>query len=129
TVEVAAEEALVRAQVQDMQARLMTLRTEIISGTGRVLTRAAIVRHLGRGDLHQAPVAAAFAWDTLAPGSWVYFQDTGELVYRVRRMAGTAYRPGAPPVLRFQLTTVPAAIADGGERVVGATLQAVAMPP
>ena len=85
SVSAAAEEAMVRTRVQDMQARLMTLRAGFVSGElgGRPVQVDDVVRLLARGDVPWVATARGFDWATVPEGSWVYFEDRREFAYRV----------------------------------------------
>ncbi len=124
-VELAAEEAIVATRVQDMRARLMTLRTRFVSGDAAPMTIPEIVRHIGRGEMRTFTREHRIDWTTVAPGEWIYIADSGLVAYR--SIAGDAL-PGAhgePPLLRFKLEAhfADTKAGDGAaRRVVGARL-------
>ncbi|MCB1749182.1 MAG: hypothetical protein H6977_04760 [Gammaproteobacteria bacterium] len=127
SVSAAAEEAMVRTRVQDMQARLMTLRAGFVSGElgGRPVQVDDVVRLLARGDVPWVATARGFDWATVPEGSWVYFEDRREFAYRVIHRERFAAAGGDPLQLRFQLEVLRAATTPGGSgagRIVGARL-------
>ncbi|MGE0482878.1 MAG: hypothetical protein AB7Q81_01935 [Gammaproteobacteria bacterium] len=126
-VSAAAEEAAVRTRVQDMEARLMTLRASFASGdyAGRQLNEDDIVRILARGDVPAAATARGFDWSAVPEGSWVYFADRRQFAYRVIHAGRFPAAAGEPPQLRFQVEALRAATPSGGTgggRLVGARL-------
>lgn len=104
-LEAAAERAVLRARYQDMQSRLMTLKTEwmLREVPARRLTLDDLARHLGRGEVLMAATAAAVDWAIVPPGGWVYLRDSGEFHYRVINAERIATGPGDPPRVRFEL--------------------------
>lgn len=104
-LEAAAERAVLRARYQDMQARLMTSRTELILREARTrpLTLDDLARHLGRGEVLMAATAAAVDWAAVPPGGWVYLRDSGEFHYRVINAGRIVAGLDDPPRVRFQL--------------------------
>lgn len=110
----AAEQAMLTARLQDMQARLMSLRTEFVAGARtQPLSLDAVVDFIDDGDIARAPRQGGFDWAAMQPGSWVYFRDTRELVYRATApLPGTR---GSPPRVYFQIVPVAAANVAGAQ--------------
>jgi hypothetical protein len=115
-VEAAAERAVLRAQYQDMQARLMTWRTErMMRGAGAApATLDELARHLGRGELTVVEHANEIDWSSVAPGAWVYVRETAEFHYRVGHRERLLVGPDEPPRVRFRL--VPSYADTNGNR-------------
>lgn len=124
-VEVAAEQAMARARVQDMQARLMGLHARLISADpgAMYLSPDDIVAEIGQGEIVLVDDARTSVYTDLPGGSWVYIRARTVIEYRV--ISGTEFTgaAGDPPSIRFQLVLRYAEPeADGRRRLRAVTL-------
>lgn len=129
-VEVAAESASLRNQVQDMQSRLMSLRTEQLMGHNPQipLTLATLAKRIGRGSLLLLEQETELHWDELKPGNWAYLKAEKQFVYRT--IAGDALvgARGSPAHIRFEFVPIYAANAENNNpagRLLGAQIRAL----
>jgi hypothetical protein len=104
-VEAAAEKSMLRAQYQDMQSRLITLKVSFVfqEQQGRPLTLRDVVRHIGRGELEFFESEGAFDWGRIAPGERVYFEDVRRIEYRAINEDYFDVEKTTPKRVRFQV--------------------------
>ncbi|MCZ6665562.1 MAG: hypothetical protein O7B81_09670 [Gammaproteobacteria bacterium] len=130
-VEAAAEKAILIAQFQDMQTRLLTLKVSFVLQEiqGRPPTLHDVVRHVGRGDLEFIESERAFDWESVDPGAWVYFEDVRRIEYRVISEDYFEVEKTGPKRVRFQVEPRYVDINDNGrfddsvDRLDGAVLK------
>lgn len=129
-VEGAAERSILQARYQDMQARLLTLKVQFVSGTGGPLTLEDVVRHLGRGDIAMLSSRDDPGWTDVRPGGWAWWAKERTIAYRVINEEYFA-DAGIAPVVRFKLEPRYVDMQDDGrydparDRLTGATLSVV----
>lgn len=125
-VEAAAEEAMLVTQLQTMQAQLLSLRLEFVTGgaKARRLTLEDVVQTIAPETIIFANSAADFDWRTTVPGAWVYFRDQQRLDYRVAGEPAALGAVGEPPRVGFQLIASYADMSAGGpRRLVGVRIE------
>lgn len=109
-VEIAAEEAMLNARLQDMRSRLVELRLRILNqGDRQALSLDDVVQQMVPGEVLMVDREYQIDWPAIGPGEWVFVRETGALWYRVAHPDGLASSVGEPQRVHFQLETTFAA--------------------
>ncbi|MGR8918528.1 MAG: hypothetical protein ACU85V_02825 [Gammaproteobacteria bacterium] len=128
-VELAAERATLDGQVQDMQARLLGLRADVLGGriSAGELSLSAIARRIGHPETVYVAAERGFDWNGLRPGGWVYFEEGAEFAYRPLAGKDMPGASGRPPRVRLRLRPLWSGT-DDERRLRGAMLERLGGP-